>query len=138
MANNVENLWPEIKTDGFSVPKVILSKQAAYLGESTKNLLTAKVESCLLPSSDNPNGRSNKNTIKHRFIVSAPMLNYQFELLSVEHDMLASYPLKLTCDILEARDHYVSTEEQFIKALSYIFKDSKAQNVVRTLIAQSQ
>jgi hypothetical protein len=49
MENQVKNLWPEIVTDGFDAPKVLLSKQADYLGESTKNILTAKVESGVLP-----------------------------------------------------------------------------------------
>ncbi|KAA6345249.1 hypothetical protein EZS27_007179 [termite gut metagenome] len=132
MENKVENLWPKIMIDSFNLPKAILSKQADYLGESTKNIVTAKIESYA-----SPNDSEGKSNTKHRFIVYAPTLNYQFELLSVEHDTFASYPLLLTCSILEKK-YYPETEKGFIERLSQIFNEPKVQNAIKTLIAQSQ
>ncbi|KAA6344568.1 hypothetical protein EZS27_007802 [termite gut metagenome] len=155
MENKVENLWPEIKTDGFDTPKVLLSKQAAYLGESTKNILTARVTSGVLPPPYNPGkeeydngyveddeGQDEDNQpaescIKLRFIVYAPMLNYQFELLSVVHDMITSYPAKLICNIIN-RYYTITEEQEFIQKLKEILNTEKVQNILKTLIAQSQ
>jgi hypothetical protein len=158
MENQIKNLWPEIVTDGFDATKVLLSKQADYLGKSTKNILTAKVESGVLPPIYNPyeeqkegynvsyigddeeqdeDNQPAENRIKHRFIVSAPMLNYQFELLSVIHNMITPYPVTLLCNIINKR-YKIEEEEKFVQVLKEIFKTGKVQSILKNLIAQSQ
>ncbi|KAA6326388.1 hypothetical protein EZS27_024499 [termite gut metagenome] len=159
MENQIKNLWPKIEIDGFSVsvPKDILLRQADYLGESTKNILTARVASGVLPPIHNPDeeqkegynvsyiddeGQDEDNQpaesrIKLRFIVSAPMLNYQFELLSVIHSMITPYPAKLICNII-SKHYRIEEKEKFVQVLEEIFNTEKVQNILKTLIAQSQ
>jgi hypothetical protein len=160
MENQIKNLWPKIEIDDFSVsvPKDILLRQAAYLGESTRNILTARVASGVLPPPYNPGKEQDENysvndteddegqdednqpaesRIKLRFIVYAPMLNYQFELLSVIHSMITPYPAKLICNIINKRYRIVE-EQEFVQKLKEILNTEKVQNILKTLIAQSQ
>jgi len=113
------------------MPKEILTKQAAYLSELTRNVLIAEIET-------NPGvrGPSKDKVIIHSFVVRAPAMgNYQFTLLRVVHDF-GIYPLQVHDDLLD--DFYIlDTEEEFVDTLSTIFSSVKTQNAIRALIAQS-
>lgn len=129
--SDIQNLWPEtVGNTNIVMPKEILLKQAQYLSEMTKNLLTVQVRS----------GRSvsvkGDNSLSHDFIIVAPALgNYQFTLLKVTHDF-SIYPLSVI-DALENLSYQANNEANFIEILRRIFSGSKTQNAINVIIAQS-
>jgi hypothetical protein len=121
----VENLWSAIEpVVDVDSPKYILSQQAKYLSDMTKNYLVGEVRT------DTYNDR-----LQFYLIIKAPTLKYQFTLLSVEHD-LRGYPLELY-DSLKNERIKVSNEQEFKENLGKILKSSSTNRALRTLLANN-
>src|SRR5881296_859505 len=81
MATNVD-LWGEIQPPDVRTPVSILREQAALLGQKTKNLVEASVETT-----------SSGGTFYHTFKLVAPALdNYTYQLFRIRHG-IQLYPV---------------------------------------------
>jgi len=102
MSQATRDLWPDsIHVDAAASPLVILREQAALLGERTKGLVRAEVESTqhspdkideylgdILPS-------ESQVVYSHTLYLVAPALdNYRYTLLCAEHDV-SPYPSRV-------------------------------------------
>jgi len=127
MATAVRDLWPaDIGVTTLITPVSILREQATLLGEKTKHLVDAEVVST-------PNGPG----MVHSFILVAPAIGgYKYRLLRVIHNVDV-YPLTLHFEPTNTQTE-ASNQEDFEKQLGSIFSSDKTQNIVKSLIAQSQ
>lgn len=89
MQSRVDNLWPtdiEARSGQLS-PVAILKQQAALLGERTKNLVEAEVET---------KATDYQRQLQHWFYLVAPALDfYKYPLFRVEHPAIRFYPLRI-------------------------------------------
>lgn len=147
MASKVENLWPAdvaASTKRLS-PVAILRQQATLLGQRTKNIVEAEVET---------KGTDFQRRLQHWFYLVAPGLDfYKYPLFLIEHDPTKFYPLKVIWDKTGAgassakkrptlaervkREFSADSEEAFKAHLKRIFADDQTKGVIQSLIDQS-
>ena len=102
MSQPALNLWPDsVDVDAMVPPVVILRVQAALLGERTKGLVRAEVESTQHSSDkiddylENVVPPETRVVHSHTLYLVAPALdNYHYSLLSVQYDF-APYPCQV-------------------------------------------
>jgi hypothetical protein len=158
MAEQSRNLWPTIEQKAIRAPITILREQANYLGQQTSNIILGEVKS----------QQDSKYGLVHYFYLVAPALGqYRYLLMRVAHSATSIYPLFIFFDAkfdqrgLLAETGKLSSTEQFVDAalikitsgqnaleaknedafeekLANIFSDELTQNILRSLIAQSQ
>jgi hypothetical protein len=145
------DLWPAdlVQPLEQKAPVTILREQATLLGQKTSNLVEGRVVegTTQLPG-----------LFVYSFQLIAPVLkNYSYRLFSIRHD-INLYPLQVSLDddlvdeVFGDRkkeillpdgsesimiDRTVSSEEEFLEALSKIFGASKTRHIINALIAQS-
>ena len=127
MSQNTSDIWPDDIAVSTEVPPVvILRRQAAALGEKTKNIVEGEVKS------DGAQGEFN-----HHFYIKAPALgNYKYHLFSAHHGA-KFYPVRVTrADA--AKPVVASSEGEFIGLLEQISRSKEAKEVISSLVAQSQ
>ena len=140
----IKNLWPAEITNHTEIegPAVILKEQATLLGQTTKNLVEAQVES----DSDNVTG----NFIE-RFVVYSAVINYRYELFSVQYPF-EFYPLTIWWDGYGGENDYngdgepvyvpghreVDSREWFEQELENIFSNSKTVRIIQAIISRSR
>lgn len=150
MASKVENLWPPdvaASTKRLS-PVAILRQQATLLGQRTKNIVEAEVET---------KGTDFQRRLQHWFYLVAPGLDfYKYPLFLVEHDPTKFYPLKIVwwnkigsgtpsankrtslAERAKAKKELSADSEETFKAhLKRIFADDQTKGVIQSLIDQS-
>lgn len=147
MASKVDSLWPSdiaASTKRLS-PVAILRQQATLLGQRTKNLVEAEVET---------KGTDFQRKLQHWFYLVAPALDfYKYPLFLVEHSPTRFYPLKIIWDKTGAatssakkpptlaekvkREFSANSEEAFKAFLKRIFADDQTKRVIQSLIDQS-
>jgi hypothetical protein len=134
------DLWPdEITTDGgLEVPTVLLKEQAALLGQKTKNLVEAEVQS--LPEI------TKKGSFIDGFSITSPTLNYRYPLFQVNYP-LELYPALVVWEGYESGyDEMVGTtparrvksKEELQFALQEIFSAERTVRMVQALKARSR
>ncbi len=126
-----KNLWSdEIGQATLKVPKTILSEQATYFNEMTKNKLVAKINS-------KHSLYSGENVIVHDFDIVSPSLgNYTFTLFSVRHK-IQMYPMSINFSLSEEDVFTVNNEEEFEDILSKIMTHKSTVNAINGLLAQA-
>ena len=118
-----DDFWPSNIADSqMTTPVLILKQQAALLGEKTRNLVQGEVLTQVLG-----------NMFVHHFYLSAPTLNYKYELFQISHG-ISFYPLSLRLSNQEGSS--LADEEQFKERLKTIFSSPHTLNVVHSILAQ--
>lgn len=128
-----DTLWPDLMTQEIKItPKQILAQQAAYLGEQTKNILTAEVRNSLSPGG--------VPTVNYDFIIFAPVLKYSFHLFKASHKLDSVYPLLLKMTIKEGIRNFgnANSESELKSKLKEIFTVPEIVEILQSLIAQSK
>ncbi len=116
------DLWPvNIAETNMVTPVAILREQAALLGDKTRQLVTGEVQTSTVG-----------NMFVHSFYVTAPTLNYKYELFRVQHPA-ALYPLAL---IEGQTTTQLRSEEEFKNKLKEVFASQPTLNVVHSILAQ--
>jgi hypothetical protein len=140
----VENLWGDIAVaDNKNSAKSILSQQAKFLNEITKNFLVGEVQTGAkpyyflhgAPHIEKASNTTSFNILKHQLIIKAPTLGYQFVIVSAEHG-LSGYPLVLTNE-LDDQTFEAHNDDEFTKYLTLILQSPITQKALHTLIAQN-
>lgn len=108
------NLWPDnVSEEKWASPVSLLREQARFLGERTRNLVTAEVGTASV---------EDEIFLYHFYIVAPTLNNYHYRLFSIEHN-IEMYPLMLYMD------------EQLGKELNV--EKKKASTVAETIAAAS-
>jgi hypothetical protein len=85
MATHTTDFWPDdIGQSDLKTPVALLREQATALGEKTRNVVTAEVES-------DSEGRD----FVHNLYLVAPALHYRYQLLTIRHPIMF-YPMNVT------------------------------------------
>jgi hypothetical protein len=151
MASKVGSLWPPdiaASTKRLS-PVAILRQQATLLGQRTKNLVEAEVET---------KAADHQKKLQHWFYLVAPALDfYKYPLFRVEHSPTQFYPLMIRFNVgaetstkgdrsskfegITSREQVmmlrVKSEAEFTAHLKTIFAADETKKVIQSLIDQS-
>jgi hypothetical protein len=129
MATHTTDFWPddigEIGEPEMRTPVALLREQAIALGEKTKNVVTAAVES-----------DTDGSMFVHTLYLAAPSINYKYQLLTVRHPLLL-YPL-LAKEPNNIAWEKLESEDDFVQWLKTILASENTKKVIRALKAQSQ
>lgn len=137
-----EDLWPsDLGIASIVTPAAILRSQAALLGEKTKGILEAVVETS-----------SVGNEIHHRFVIKVPALgNYRYALFSVHHPVTL-YPVFVDEEPATPRSPFMPDfslgerlreatglqgEEEFRSWLRRTFASEATKRIIANLYAQA-
>lgn len=126
MSDEVKDLWPNFDdVPKISSPRSVMSEQANFLSQKTKNLLSANITA--IPTTD---GR-----ISNRFTIVAPLLkNYSYNLFALYHGAIY-YP----CEIyFHGTRSTIADENELRQAMSSIFNDENTKKIILSLIGQSK
>jgi len=139
------NLWPdEIATDGgLEGPATVLKEQAALLGQKTKNLVEADVES---NSSEDDSGR-----FWDHFVIFSSVINYRYMLFVVSYPFefypatiyWDGYPEKHFVDIdgdtvRREQSQNVASRAELEEELKRIFSHPKTIRIIQALISRTR
>ncbi len=132
------NLWPaEITADnGLKGPVVVLKEQAALLGEKTKNLVEAEVES---------GSNDNSGNFVDRFVIYSSLINYRYDLFYIEYPF-GFYPAVVVWDGFNVRTKVsetltgrkVNTQQELESTLQEIFSHEKTVRIIQTLMSRAR
>jgi hypothetical protein len=130
------NLWPDFTKAVTRSPKTVLKEQANFLGEKTKNVVVAKVESTSSLSIES------KQYFTHSFNLFVPSLKYKYELFSITHNV-ASYPCSIfyrgdSPKILDVIQPLVNDEQELMEVLKIIFSDQETTNIISSLLSMAE
>jgi hypothetical protein len=126
MATHTADFWPDdIGQSDLRTPLALLREQAVALGEKTKNVVTAAVES----SSDG-------DSFVHQLYITAPGMNYKYQLLVVRHPLML-YPMMARASSSQGWTT-IQAEDDFLQWLKSVLASDNTRKVIRALIAQSQ
>ncbi len=133
MSTAIDDLWPvEIASVTDEVPPVtILKQQASLLGQKTKNIVEAKVETTLSDI---------EGVLRHTLYLVAPALNfYRHPLLDVEHKVTSMYPafFEMPRSDIKQKKFLARDEQEFKDGLKRVFADEETKKVIGALLAQS-
>ncbi|HKV41840.1 MAG TPA: hypothetical protein VJX67_21730 [Blastocatellia bacterium] len=142
MSTLSKNLWPDdIAAVSTVTPLGILKRQAAALGEQTKNIVEARVRTDPIvgvvgryPPSRvaAPGGGS----LSHIFQLVAPALaNYTYALFTARHPAVDLYPCTIDFD---GKSYDAGSSEELERILSTVFSSEKTRRIVGSLLSQSQ
>ena len=124
-----EDLWGDLpKPDTMVKPGTLLREQASLLGSKTQNIVEAYVESF---------ATKRKNRVGLRMSIRcAAVDNYEFQVLTIDHDLLTIYPISLT-SAMDMVNYEIQDEEQFRSALRQIFSSEKLRRVIAALLREA-
>jgi len=120
------DLWPKAKFETDLVtPVSILRRQAALLGEKTRQLVTADV------STD-----AERGAVTHYFRLVVPALdNYKYELFHMNHRVDELYPVTT---YFENRIWKITDQSAFIEWLKSALSSESTLRKVDSLMAQAK
>lgn len=125
-----EDLWPDdVATISLleETPLSILREQARKLGEKTRNLVEADVETV-----------AEGENLVHQFWVAAPALKYSRSIFHVRHADADPFPVRVVAyGMLEPPEQKLNDKSAFMQALRQVFASEKTQKLIKSLIAQS-
>lgn len=126
MPIDLPNLWPEdIGGDQDVVtPSAVLKQAAAQLGQQTRHLIKAKVNTSV-----------SDNRLEHAFWIEVPSLEYRYKLFQLAHDVDSFYPLA-TGQWIQGRELQLHTEDELKEYLKNTFASEKTKKLVGTLLKQ--
>lgn len=146
------DLWPDgIEYTSIKAPVTILKEQGALLGRKTGNIvegLADRTEPIGIGRRGLPDDR-----FKFTFYLSAPAINYGYELLTISHsvdlypveitvgeELYAELPGELRSSLIADRSGVkliADSEDEFIEILKGIFATEKVRKVIGAIMAQS-
>ena len=158
------NLWPDsVSKEKWASPVSLLREQARFLGERTRNLVTAEVGTASV---------EDETFLYHFYIVAPTLNNYHYRLFSIEHS-IEMYPLMFYMDEqlgkeLNAENKKPSTvagyiaaassrqladmgfrtnrkeytqhadnEDEFVRIVGKILKSDRASQIIGSLLSQT-
>ena len=125
-----ESFWGDLSDLAtIRAPVAVLREQANILSGATNNVLRGAVSSQMIDL---------RRRVEHELEIVAPALNdYRYTVLTVSHDPVSLYPLRLrgTIDDETIECH---TEEALLAHLKRILSSSSVRRVIETLLAQSK
>jgi hypothetical protein len=140
----LENLWPDLSSETEVTPVFILKEQAANLGERTKNIVTARVDTIPMDFTENSKFTFKDKGFRYNFIIVAPALgNYTYRLFSAYNDF-NSYPVYISVrenaeDAMQANGfRQCKNQNELLQHLKEIFGDPKTIKIIQTLLSQSK
>lgn len=123
MATQIADLWGGFDPAEVRTPLSILRQQAALLGDKTKHLVEARV-----------NTYSSGSDIYHAFNLVVPALgNYTYELFRVDHG-IELYPVTLDSSHKFLK---LENEEAFVRWLSSCLSSETTKRIVSNLMGQA-
>jgi hypothetical protein len=120
-----ENLWPEIDPVKIITPKALMLEQAAFLAESTKQVIKGEILT-------NPTGVNDQIILDFR-IVAPALNNYKTTLFQIQHGVLL-YPLTV---VFQKTTTKADSEKAFKEVMKDIFNDESTKKLVTSLYSQS-
>ncbi len=138
----MSDLWPnDLQLSGIKAPVAILKEQASLLGEKTKNIAVATVETVV--------SLLDAGFFAYYFFIVAPTLhNYRYRLFTITHG-ISLYPVKFDLDssieqemlkTLFLEEHQpieAINQEDFTHKLRLILQAEKTKDIIRAIIAQA-
>jgi hypothetical protein len=133
MSSAIDNLWPvDIAAVTEEMPPItILKQQSSLLGQMTRNIVEAEVETT---STDI------EGFLRHTLYLVAPALNfYRYPLIDVEHEVTSMYPanVKMSRSDTKQKKILARDEKEFKDILKRVFADEETKKVIGALLAQS-
>lgn len=132
------DLWPADIVVKVKGPVTILKEQATFLGQRTKNVVTAEVVR-----------RVSIDTVKFAFYIVGPAIhNYRWRLFTMSYGA-EFYPLDLEIDPvvlqelrhvetpLDATDMCAASRADFLAILREVFAANRTLSVIRAILALS-
>lgn len=138
MPNSPETFWSEsINPAGHSVVKTMLRQQALGLGQVTKNIVTADIDSTVV--AENANGFINPPNIIHSFDIIAPLLSYQrFTLFYISQTIGLEFPMAFHSKLLKHVPLPTCNNlGEFNAALKEILSSKESVDLINSIIEQS-
>ena len=121
-----DDFWPDdIGESSIVTPVSILKEQAAALAPKTKGLVTAEVL---------PTQTGNPQFLAYIFYLSAPTVNYRYQLLTVTHP-ISLYPVGAS---YRNTTKSLPSENEFRAWLKEALSSDETKRIVAALIAQSK
>lgn len=126
MAKNENCLWnfESSGIDDVRSPLEIIEEQDAYLRSATERKLRLDI------ARPNPDFDPDQYTVR----ISAPTLNYSYNLFGMQYDMGKMYPLVVR---FESNEYRIETEIEFVNMLKTIIQSEGARRVVHSLMRQA-
>jgi len=120
------DLWPDFENvPTITSPRALLTEQANFLSQKTKNMLSAKVS-----ISNTGDGR-----IANNFLIVAPLLkNYTYNLFTLYHRAIY-YPCHIMFNSVMTQ---IADEEDLKSILKNIFNSDKTKDIISSLLGQSK
>lgn len=153
MSQATRDLWPDqIDVTSIVPPIVILREQATVLGERTKGLVRAEVDSTEQPPKgieeyleDAIPAEARVVYVQTLYLVAPALDNYRYSLLSVSHDF-QPYPCRVSFHPNPDRgliDHFFGTmtivsEGQFLQWLQVALNREETVRIIHGLISRVQ
>lgn len=134
----MENLWnTKIINKTEPTPKDLLAIQAAYLTKMTNGKLVGSIMSLnVQPYSESDAREFKSECFLHSFRVSAPNLDYSFNLLRLVHETMKTKPFKLYSN-LTGKKYDGASNEDLEKILKEILMSPEVEEAMSNLVAQS-
>jgi len=136
--SDVKTFWSKkINPTSLSAPKTILRKHATELGQLTKNIVEANVNTTL--QVDDAEGFANSPTYLHCFDILSPGLGFKsFTLFCVQQSLISDFPLRFYSNYWDKKEWCKCDNlMQFNKCLEEILSSEKTAKLINSIIAQS-
>lgn len=133
----MKSLWSEdIKKKGNATPHFILKRQAKLLASSTNNILKGKVTEKMNAVGSILRG---VDRISYEFLIVCDLMDYQFSLLKVTHDILKPFPVKLLCTFrdLDKRSIEVNNTDELEQEIKSILNKKEIIEALNALFLQA-
>lgn len=135
-----ETFWASsINVEATSEAKNILRKSAADLGNLTKNIVEATVNTTIRVD-QNADGFMDPPVYTHCFDIIAPLLGYQqFTLFCVDQTVGLEYPLSIFSNYWEKKEQCnCNSVDDLKKCLKEILSSEKTAQLINSIIAESK
>ena len=139
MAVEIPDLWPAYVADQIVTPLAILRIQAEKLRVRSNGILEAEVQSSVVRN----NHPSPPSQVKHRFLINAPAIAYQHELLTCSHEIAVVYPVKIESIHLflnESTDPdwtSANNQAELLYQIGNLLNSPSARSAIESMIARS-
>lgn len=120
-----ENLWCELpEPDRRRTAKMVCEEQASKLGEMTKNLLEARVDTIRM--------QPNQEHLEFSIVIPSKD-NYKMALFSLSYPVIELYPVSVQ-DYVGRLAPLAQSEEHLVDILRSILKGEKMQSLLASLL----
>ena len=139
MNDPIKTFWSgSINPASFSEPKNILRTQAASLGNITKNIVEATINSTI-ETDEEVDGFISEPKIIHSFDIVAPLLGYQkFTLFYIKQTIGIEYPVEIHSKYIRpVKYSKCNNLQEFESSLKEILSSDIVVKLINSIIGQS-